>query len=62
MPMASEPLEPRFNAVEVELLQDAVAGWLAHYLIRAERMDGEAADGFDFESMTAVGRKLGMKL
>lgn len=45
---------------EVELLQDAVAGWLARYLVHAEMMDG--ADGYDFETMTVIGRKLGMNL
>lgn len=55
-------IEPPFNTAEIELLHDAIAGWLAHYLMRAERMDGEPADGFDFELMTNVGRKLGMEL
>jgi len=60
--MPEPSIEPLFNSAEVELLQDAVAGWLAHYLMRAEKMDGEPADGLDFELMTAVGRKLGMEL
>jgi len=60
--MSSDRIDPLFASHEVELLQDAVAGWLAHYLMHAEKMDGEPARNLDFETMTEVGRKLGMEL
>ena len=60
--MPEPEIVPLFNSAEVELLQDAVAGWLAHYLMRAEMMDGSPARSLDFEIMTEAGRKLGMEL
>jgi hypothetical protein len=67
--MPEPAIEPPFITLsialsrpEVDLLHDAVAGWLARYLVHREMMDGEPADGFDFETMTMLGRKLGMNL
>jgi hypothetical protein len=56
----SEPLTIELSKPEVDLLQDAVAGWLAAYLVHAEIVNGQPA--IDFDLMTTVGRKLGMNL
>src|SRR5262245_34870691 len=55
--MTDKPLSITLSRPEVDLLHDAIAGWLARYLMHAERMDGEPADGFDFQIMTTLGNK-----
>ena len=58
----TEQLTITLSKPEVELLHDAVAGWLARYLVHAEMMDGDPADYFDFQTMTGIGHRLGMNL